>query len=1327
VHFLHTFKRFVFSHPGLAILVVILTVMTVGMIKPDFYLMGWDNFSSYLNPKTNLFNTLFATWREHRGLGVPSDSEIMDLPRQIFNLILIPIVGMKMSDQIYFASTLWGGVLGMYVLARYIAARCQLGEHTYELIGFFSAFFYLFNLNTLAVYYFPMVMYNTRFFMLPTTIYVLLRFIYDPPHTRRMIALYILILLFGMGTYMVATLFITFSIVLGLFLLFSDRKKRAAQVLLLYVLFNSIWLLTFGNYTIQKSAVVPSAPTFIIINDAELNKSPDYFSFENQAKLRPSFFDSKFKNRATGADLPFHPLASTYQQGIESIVLWIWPVLYLGGCIYIFMLRRHRILMWLASIAFTFLFLSMKDYSPLGVVYGFILDHVPFASTIFRFGDTKFHAMIAFSGSIIAAIFLAKIIEAVRRLFIPSVARLVPVAVVVVLITTNILTFQSYFRGQVIGFFMYNQIPQAYFDIAKKINDDPENLRVIQLPFDKFTYWKPYSWGYFGSSFLHFMLNKPIIDRTFEPASVENADVHQRIMEILNLASTVPFEKDLNVRASRLTKTLRDLSVKYVIDDQSISPDIESRGIMYWGTINPTDSGRLLAYMAKMRQLKLVAEYEVSLETPSKNFEQLYPYLPTKNRSNTSPKKIKLYEVIDTNPRLELLHEVDVVHSNQPITSSVLATNLITRSYIQDRILDDGSLIFPFIHNSSKLSDTESSTILTLPLGMLKGKYVFELGESVDTSHIRHISIQKNKSGYYIFSKPKTYPAIAQAEYADVDQIATFTTGDIKAKYDYISVAGLFYDLGKIADASEHDIGDVMVTGANTPITFYTKQQVHDVSSALQQLESNPQCLGDSLGLPKSAITGDLGVLRISGQNVSNCFTTPINLDQDATLDDIRFATMTFSTRSQSNSALYEKDVNTGKEKLRKYILEQPSPTQLEICIKSSVSDFCLNEEKNFTLSEAIQSHTVTLKGDLGSIKDLKATFIVRSTQLQKYDVEIADIVFSTFLSGPDLVATQPIDQGKKTYFAISRDISSITLALPYAYSDLGTSMQMTKSNYWHVQDADCLKSNKDAAIRTNINKLLTYAVGCRTFIVGNTNFNSNAFYIWSVDYTQLSGALPTFNIMDDQNTYLSVKLQPSTVNPDQYTKIPLQRPEHLLGNQDFESLISHSSSQNSSGYLYPASDLKDNKKKRIVFDNYSNNESIQLLSKIQLTQLPTDWATSKIYSDTYQPLKYDSKVDLSVKRLLPSLWIINTMAAVDQSVLLKFNEQFDNQWRTIGLDTNKHLRCDGASNCYDAKIKKGNNRFVIIYIPEVLNIIGILASSVIAIYLLKIYKRASR
>src|SRR3989338_288108 len=168
------------KRPGLLILSIILLAITVVNIKPDFYLMGWDNYSSYFNLKTNIFQTFFATWREYRGLGVPSDAEATDVFRQIFYWIIHFILPEQLLDQAYYSMSLWVGILSMYAIAKllfkdFIFKEKTVNEKISEIFALASSLFYLFNLNTLSIFYSPIIPFTNRFYSMPLTIYFFLK------------------------------------------------------------------------------------------------------------------------------------------------------------------------------------------------------------------------------------------------------------------------------------------------------------------------------------------------------------------------------------------------------------------------------------------------------------------------------------------------------------------------------------------------------------------------------------------------------------------------------------------------------------------------------------------------------------------------------------------------------------------------------------------------------------------------------------------------------------------------------------------------------------------------------------------------------------------------------------------------------------------------------------------------------------------------------------------------------------------------------------------------------------------------------------------------
>ena len=168
--------------PGLTIIILLLLVISFTSIKPQFHLLGWDNYSSYFNLKTNIFRTFFSTWREYRGLGVPSDAEATDIFRQLFFWIFQLAIPQQLLDQLYSLLSLWLGTLAMYASASLLLKDFGFKnslriKKSKDLFASIATLFYLFNLNSLSVFYSPIIPFTNRFYSLPLTLFVFLKFI----------------------------------------------------------------------------------------------------------------------------------------------------------------------------------------------------------------------------------------------------------------------------------------------------------------------------------------------------------------------------------------------------------------------------------------------------------------------------------------------------------------------------------------------------------------------------------------------------------------------------------------------------------------------------------------------------------------------------------------------------------------------------------------------------------------------------------------------------------------------------------------------------------------------------------------------------------------------------------------------------------------------------------------------------------------------------------------------------------------------------------------------------------------------------------------------
>lgn len=1313
--------RWLAKRPGLLLLIGILVLISLSIIKPDFYLMGWDNFSSYLNPKQNIFNTFFTAWRQHRGFGVPSDAESTDLFRQFFCLTTSFIFGKMLADQLYMVFVLWGGVIGMYFLGRWIANYLHFSPSLKEVFGFISAFFYLFNLSTLSVFYFPMVMYNSRFFMLPTTVLALLNLSSERKISKYLYLIYCLFILIGTSSFMVPTVFIVFMLGLGLLPLLLKKLSLGVKVVSFFLLLNSYWILLFVNYASQKSAIVPQAPTFVEINESMLNKPRSFYAFERQAKLRPSFFESEFTNIAKNNQAtPFHELAKRDEQGMYRIIFWIFPLLYMSGIVYNLFIHRDRLIGWFSLITSLFLILSMKEYSFFGMIYGFISDHVPFANTIFRFGDTKFHAMIAFGGSICAAFFITSLLKQFEK---KKNLKFVAFGIVTAILFFNVWGFKTYFNGNFIGFFMYNRLPQAYWDISKIINDDPDQIRVVQLPFDTHTYWKPYSWGYFGSSFLHFMLNKPLFDRTFEPASEEAAQIHRQIIDIYHQATSVNDPNQLKNKALDLQRLLSSVSVKYIIDDQTISTNIDARNIAYWGTITPIDSHTLLNYMKEVGLLKLVKEYTISSVDDSKYFAKLYPYNSEKKSVIYKPRSIYLYSLYETDPQISFVSRLDKVNSGHEIRILPRNMQTINGHYIQGRSFDKNSLIFPFDGIKNTDVTIENNTLqIDAHIPLFPGTYSLISGDrSVFETQIADIYVTTNSDSISILISDSRPPTIHNAAGLIVRNYRTVEIQTKRLDYSYIAINETPLPLIYSDENDPKYIGTVMLRGPQTTVRLMYPETVYNVNSSLQSDGSNPQCINDSYENPESHIENNNDVLSISGKNVSTCFTTPLSLNDSQ--KNIGHMRLEFETQGSVQDLGREKIIDSGKLKIHDEIRSMNNPLVLNVCVKPEDSQTCINKETLFDIDNKPTSHLIPLFGNFNNIKRLLVTFAIRSNQRQSYETTISNTILRTYsISETSDIESLPNPQIIENYSIGSNQTLSLSIPLtesPYTYN-----VNLDKQAVLTGRDPACDTNGKYQTIKKTNTGLLSYAVGCKNYANKNIPFSSHNFYLWNVNYKHLSGSMPSFIVMDKYTTYSYNKLYPDDISVNDYFSIPLQKPETAqIKRLSLEQGLAMSPLYSLHGFIYPLPELENIGNKELIIEHFSQNEGISEIEDISLIQIPEHWAYSTLKKVDYTPIIAPKPNLIKTQRILPSIVKIDIDSKESESLLV-FNEQYDKQWILFGSISSKHFKCDGSINCYIVQSKIGVSTLYLFYYPELLSLLGLIITLITFIFGMKIFIR---
>lgn len=1322
---------FLRQRPGLCLLIGLLGILWITSLRPGFFLVGWDNFSSYFNLWGNIPRTFFATWRAYRGLGVASDSEVTDVFRQVFYFLLAPVVGESLVDQIYLLSALSTGLIAMYFLAREL-----FGERKADLFGFFASFFYLCNLNTAATFSFPMIMYTNRFFSLPLLFLLFVLLLKHKHVSLKTYLAFVIAIFFISGSYITATILITVVIALFLFGMFQANKRRFLLVLLFYLLCNAFWLFPFANYTVQKSSIIRLAPNFIEANEIQLNKPKSFYDIRKQLTLYHNFFDTEFSHTESLQKFRFVTLAELYGEPFYQGVLWIFPILYLSGSLILLVYyRKRKELWWIPAVLFSFLFLSLKEFSPLGFVYMFLDSFNPFFGVLFRFGDTKFHAFIAFSGSLAAAVAILFIIEHIKR---------IRKAVIILLVLLTIFVYKDYFTGRLVGPFIYNKIPQAYEEMAAIINGDPDNFRVLHLPFDETAYWKSYSWGAFGSSFFHFMIDKPLIDKAFEPASMENAYLHREITALFKNMQLVESGEEKQERAKEFAALLQKVGIKYIIVDETVQTAVYARGMVLWGKFPTPD---VLAMMQVLRSEGLVTEvrrFPITLTDYAQAYQPWYPLSPHDKEllSQNKHTSITLFALADFAPKITFLQSVRTVDAS---IDNLLETSPIRENNHWMQKKGEGTpLFFPLQHRASELAEEDKQFSLVLDRATLPAKkaqmYLPGPSKTPRAVSTRYVDIYAKKiNGAVTISFYHRYtPTIAgnvvlekikemQLPATTVSSVPYLTTPLDAYLSDWSILPGktagsLRLRINNYVLPLPHDIAPeemyvatAAVAGESVPLEVkaFTQRWIADPSQFT--LTDAPNCFFDGLENASYAIFPEKKTFRIQSKNQSTCVFYNLAPYLSKNPPHIEVHIRLSGTSKDLDSRYGLSFASTAKPKLKQFITASPKPNAVRVCIKEPFTDDCYNLHQFFTVSNDT-SVVFPLERPLEENQDMRMLLSVKNTGYQEQDITIKELAFDefatlatdtlTFPKGQDFSMTIPIEQ---------RFLSSV--AFPKALSQYSFFFNPEKE-VLYGQNAACDKKDGYRTYRMVGQTTVSYIENCSIELFQKVPFTSDNFLFWSLGYNLLSGKYPKFIVDDKFYSYVNEYLSLYQGYPDVAGFKLFQRPEEFFMPREkstIEEGFKNLSFQTTYGYLVPQPGLGDNGGKKFVLHQDGENEGVMAISSFSVQPLPTQWFGFSLSADNSLEI-YSVPGEYRFGKILPSLWKVDITSPGKDSQLLFFNEGYDAQWQlysswwgmVTGLEKGiSPQRCDGFANCFIIKNQSASNTYYIFYTPERLSVLG--------------------
>lgn len=1328
-------SRFVQKNWGLTFLLLYLGVILLRNLNASYFVVGWDNFSTSLDILLNLPRTLFASWREYRGFGGTSDSEVVDVFRQLVQLGFLVFLPQQFAEQVLYVFLFVLGAVGMFLFAKknldlFFPQKKTSFTQASALV---AALAYISNLFAFDTFQFPIAMYVIRFGVLPVFLYSFLILLSKRNVERKHIFAFISASILISGAYLTATVFFTVLICLGILsLFFIKRIRRVFTVGMLFIALNAFWLLLFGYYYITRADLLPQASSFTEVNESLLNKPASTLSWQNLLTFYPETISRQ--------SLPFQSLADgepwSVHQLIEEIEVKKYPVvirslltpfaLAVLGIIFslAYAWRKKKVQhLWVTLLFFTMLFFLRKEQAPLGFFYDFLGNTIPYFRVVLRFGSAKFSPYLLVATSLLAAFGCFGILKGLSHIVTAVPVKLVTAIVVLPLATLIIFPFPFYSRGELFNPLVKTQIPSQYFSLAKFLNSESRFSRVLHLPIDEFSYWKSYSWGYFGSSFLNFMIQKPLIDRTFEPANIELDYFLQAVRAKAGGYEAESSEKAQR-RASELLRLLKLGGVEFVIFDESVGTVLPSHGVRAWGVFKEEEYSRVLQVLLEQGELAVVFEQEIEAQVNTPSAPKLIVY------KVRQPDQIvrSLHTATNVDPSLE-----DTFFS--PLLREEYWIQSPTRPYVT----------FPFWQPKKEIEHTQfshqlvvptlSSTVMKTDTSFVQSvdgasEAVFAVFLEKDANAVRLTVAQQNPFVPLEQSKvvggialPDTLYGSGEAQVLDTSQLLSNTHARFVAVLeDYrVRVADQVFYLPAQLSGDREYLGSIVTTSSSFNVELLRKAREETNFLPRFAATIDPNCYRDRTPDYEFFINRDESGLWLATRNGMTCMTTGlVSAEETASTSasstfhyelDVEFST-NISEERRIPSAQFQ--LSPLGHQVRESITAVPSYETFTVCLLEPVSDDCINSRQIIAGQRHHKARVVQDKKI--PYKALQLLVILPSVQDTLHELLVKDITLHEYAQ--ESLGVIRISRQDDTTQHNGED-GILTLHLPQTVGT-GSFLWNPRVEGLSVYTHRCENENgyRTAKVLPDL-PILTYIENCSQSISHTLPLNPDRMYVWSTDYTLLSGKYPKF-VATHATQFLNQYLSRYTGYPNIEGFKSLQIADRPWWTPDarreyVENELNTPAITRSSVLLSPLEFGDALTNARLEVAQNAENQGIVGIRSFGVTELPASWRNLALQNGDYRPTFSKLRIE-SVQRYVPSLWKVTLRPETEQRdpYLLQFGQAFDPGWRVfVGarqLEA-EHVKVNGWSNGwiipYDALAPTTSMTIYIFFVPELLSLLG--------------------
>lgn len=521
------------SYFPIILLFVISFLICLTNYSPGTFLSGWDTLHPEFNFGLNFQRAFFGVFRVEQGLGaVAAHSQMADLPRIIFLYISHFILPLSFLRYFYIFLNLILGPIGIYLLLN----RFFLKHKTASFLG---GLFYLLNLGTLQVFNVPFEMFTTIFAALPFIFYFALAYLNEKEKRAQNLFIFAVISLLSSPSAYAATLwyvfFLCFFAYFFVHLLVEKKDKYSFKHFLILIstliITNLFWIIPNIYFILTHGAEVAHANINRLFSDQAFLKNKEFGNIKDLLLLKSFYFDwSIYKGNGNFTEL-LYPWINHLKDIKVLVAGYLIAIsIIIGALLTLKNLKKKSLPLF--TMLFISLFFLINDNFPISLIYGFLQNHIPFFKEALRFPDDKIFNIYIFVGAIFFGFFSLYTIEYIKKI----VPKIKNSEVLFALISVILFFYYMLpaFSGNFINPYMRINIPTDYFNLFNYLKNEPDSIRVTNLPIQSPWGWAYYNWpdnqpSFQGAGFLYFGIKQPLLDRDFDRWSPYNESYYREM------------------------------------------------------------------------------------------------------------------------------------------------------------------------------------------------------------------------------------------------------------------------------------------------------------------------------------------------------------------------------------------------------------------------------------------------------------------------------------------------------------------------------------------------------------------------------------------------------------------------------------------------------------------------------------------------------------------------------------------------------------------------------------------------------------------------------